>query len=179
MVDRQPITSETIESICKEFGFLHGFEKGKHFATVGGNVVEVKFTNKGGLPTGRHAFMTAARKASGDFLAAYPPSERPSREPGKEGEANPVAKPSLGNRFFAGYSIPELEKAMEVIDRMIDRKKEAKEQRVKIEETERSLKSLQEIAGNLEANALGRYQKLEDKIAELKRKLKELRGDDN
>jgi len=171
----QKVTSETIETICEEFGFPYELREGKHLATVDGEEEEVKFGSDGTLPPGRHRFMTKARESNEEFLATYPPTARRSTGSNPSTDGNSTTKLALGRQFLCKYSIPELEKAMELIGEIVDEKRTAEELAKGIEEREGKLAELREIVKGIKKHKLTSQEQIEGRIEEIETELKELK----
>jgi len=182
MSDKQEITIKNIKPICKKFGFEHKERDGKHFATVGEKEVEVKFDDGGVLSSKRNAFRDRARKASAQFLEAYPQGKRSSSKDKNESTQSAAEKPKLDRLFLGSYSIQELEVGMETASDLIDDKKELSELQEDVagrEEESRKLKVLVKVMPEMNyelPDGIGqRIAVLDGEVKEISGKMKKLK----
>lgn len=177
MPKERSITTSTIESICKEFGFGYKNRDGKHFATIHRKEVEIKFGKEGRLRSGKNLFMTEARAASEKFREAYQPS-KPSTSEAKENESTQSAteKPKLDRQFLRSYSIEELEAGMKMANDLIDDKRELSKLEKDIEGRGEKLKKLNELVKVMPEMDYELPDGIGDRIAALDGKVKELGG---
>lgn len=124
------ICIESIEDVCKTYGFDHTKEGSSHFATVDGKKIEVVFQETGGLPRGPHAFMSAARAANEQFAADYPSRKAAKkRAAGKKKKGKKPSLPVLDERFFLSYSYEKLRNANGILTVAMERRKVQEEMR--------------------------------------------------
>lgn len=165
---REAVTTSSIESICQRFGFDYKLEAGKHMATVdGGNPIEVRFAEDGKLLPGRHAFMTAARKASPEFLKAYPSGKSSALKKEEMRAEGAGGRAALDHRLLADYSVEELEAAIGIANGLIDEKKKVAGLEKGIAEREEELAKLKELAKRTEEMGYPLPEGISDRIARL------------
>ncbi len=176
MADKLPINSVTIQDICESYGFAYRCdEEGRHFATVGGEEVEIKFREDGSLPRGRHAFVGTARKASAAFLADYPPAAQ-SQSKTRGGAVASSAKQTVKDlrNLLRKFELDQFEEIQSMVAEVREEKRrevqfreERKVLKGKIEELEKDLATFASYGCPAPEALAGQLARAKERLAEL------------
>jgi len=174
--EKLPISRETIEGICKEFEF--GYEtntEGNVLATVGGEKIEIRFKGDGSLPRGRNRFLSAARKKSPQFTAAYPPSKTPKASLGAKKKPLVNSLPKMNKAFLMAYTGEELGALQNLLPEVLSAKAAEAKRLEKISVLEERNVKLQAVLDAVEAAGIPAPTGVKDEVSKNDGELTDLR----
>lgn len=166
------ITKGNIEKICEKYGFAYRKEGSEHFATVGDAKIEITFTTDGKLPKGRNKFINAARSASPEFQADYPPKSQSAK--GKQAVAAQIKVPRLS--YVMQLSCAQLKRTIEMCQTALAKKERMESNRAEIETLEQKIQHIEQAISHLDKAELPTENKYSEALSAMKAKLKDLKS---